>query len=89
MYIKLYDVTNYRCPPGAPFTNKYKLSSKHGSVISNMWDEITYPFPNFNSCTVEVWEFIITHCVMYVITYSRWYRHSVTRHRAYHVNVAH
>ena len=21
-----------------------------------MWDEITYPFPNFNGATVEVWE---------------------------------
>ena len=23
---------------------------------SEVWDEITYPFPNFNGCTVEVWE---------------------------------
>ena len=23
-----------------------------------MWDEITYPFPNFIGCTVEVWEWI-------------------------------
>ena len=22
---------------------------------NKMRDEITYPFPNFNSCTVEVW----------------------------------
>ena len=21
-----------------------------------MWDKITYPFLNFNGCTVEVWE---------------------------------
>ena len=21
-----------------------------------MWDEITYPFPNFNGCTIEVWD---------------------------------
>ena len=21
-----------------------------------MWDEIIYPIPNFNGCTVEVWE---------------------------------
>ena len=21
-----------------------------------LWDEITYPFPNFNGATVEVWE---------------------------------
>ena len=23
-----------------------------------VWDEITYPFPNFNGCTIEVWEWI-------------------------------
>ena len=23
-----------------------------------MWDDISYPFPNFNSATVEVWEWI-------------------------------
>ena len=22
---------------------------------SKVWDEITYPFPNFNGCTGEVW----------------------------------
>ena len=21
-----------------------------------VWDDSTYPFPNFNGCTVEVWE---------------------------------
>ena len=25
---------------------------------SKVWDEITYPFPNFNGATVEVWEWI-------------------------------
>ena len=25
---------------------------------SKVWDEITYPFPNFNGVTVEVWEWI-------------------------------
>ena len=25
---------------------------------SKVWGEITYPFPNFNGCTVEVWEWI-------------------------------
>ena len=40
-----------------------------------MWDEITYPFPNFNGCTVEVWEWInnfIPHFIMDVITYPCW-----------------
>ena len=39
---------------------------------SKMWDEITYPFPNFNGSTVEVCEWIsyfIPHIIMGVITY--------------------
>ena len=27
-------------------------------ILYNVWDEITYPFPNFNGATVEVWEWI-------------------------------
>ena len=41
-------------------------------IPSKMWDEITYPFPNFNGATVEVWERIsnfIPHFIMDVITY--------------------
>ena len=57
------------------------LKSKEQAVISawisnythhKVWDEITYPFPNFNSCTVEVWEWIsniISHIAGHVITY--------------------
>ena len=43
---------------------------------SKVWDEITYPFLNFNGCTVEVKEWIgnfILHFVMDVITYLCWY----------------
>ena len=39
---------------------------------SKVWDEITYPFPNLNSCTIEVWERISNftpHNIMDVITY--------------------
>ena len=25
-------------------------------ISSKVWDEITYPFPNFNGAAVEVWE---------------------------------
>ena len=33
------------------------------NILNNkVWDEITYPFPNFKSCTVEVWEWI-SNCV--------------------------
>ena len=37
-----------------------------------MWDENTYPFPNFNGCTVQVWEYIrnlTPHLIMDVVTY--------------------
>ena len=37
-----------------------------------VWDDITYPFPNFNGCTVEVWERIsnfIPHLTGCMITY--------------------
>ena len=38
-----------------------------------VWDEITYPFSNFNGATVEVWEWIsnsIRHLTGHIITYS-------------------
>ena len=37
-----------------------------------MLDEITYPFPNFNGCTVEVWEWMsnfMPHLIGFVSTY--------------------
>ena len=40
---------------------------------SKVWDEITYPFQNFNGCAVEFWEWIsnfIPHMIMNVITSS-------------------
>ena len=40
-----------------------------------MGDEITYPFPNFNGFSVEVWEWIknfIPHFIIDVITYPCW-----------------
>ena len=42
---------------------------------SKVWDEITYPFLNFNSATVEDKEWIsnyIPHFIMDVITYPCW-----------------
>ena len=38
----------------------------------NVWGELTYPFPNFDSATVEVWEWVnnfISHFSEHVITY--------------------
>ena len=41
-------------------------------MLSKVWGEITYPFPNFNGCTVEVWEWLsnfMPHFIKDVITY--------------------
>ena len=41
-------------------------------MLNEVWDEITYPFPNFNGCTVEVWEWInnfIPHFIMVTINF--------------------
>ena len=41
-------------------------------MAREVWDEITYVFPNFNDYTVEVWEWIsnfIPHFMMDAITY--------------------
>ena len=43
--------------------------------LYRVWDEITYPFPNFNGTTVEAWEWIsnsILHFNGHVITYPGW-----------------
>ena len=42
---------------------------------SEVWDEMTYPFPDLNGCTVEVWEMIIhfiPYFMMDVIIYPWW-----------------
>ena len=44
-------------------------------TLSKLWDEIIYPFPNFNSATVDVYEWasnFILHFLMDVITYPGW-----------------
>ena len=41
-----------------------------------VWDEITYPLPNFKGNTAEIWEWISNftpHCILDVITYPCWY----------------
>ena len=42
-------------------------------IHHEVWDNITYPFPNFNGVTVEVWEWIINfipHFTGHVIPYT-------------------
>ena len=44
-------------------------------MSSKVWDEITYPFANFNICTVEVWDWIsnfFPQFIMDVLTYPCW-----------------
>ena len=44
-------------------------------IPSKVWDEITYPFPNFDGCIGEVWKWIskfISYLVMGVITHATW-----------------
>ena len=51
------------------------LTCKSNYIYYNMCGEITYPFPCFNGCTVEVWEWIgnfIPHFNVHVITYPCW-----------------
>ena len=35
------------------------------STHYKMWDEITYPFPNFNGAIIEVWEWVINSIPLY------------------------
>ena len=34
----------------------YPPSNFVGRGYNKVWDEITYPFPNFNDATVDIWE---------------------------------
>ena len=57
------------------FGGKLLPAWKSNHMPSKMWDEIIYPFPNFNGCTVEVWGWmsnLVPHFTMDVITYPCW-----------------
>ena len=54
---------------------QYPLTWISDYIHYKVWGEITYSFPNFNGCTVEVWEWIsdfTPHFIKDVITYSCW-----------------
>ena len=61
--------------PG-PFTGLTLIIARISNYTHyNAWDEITYPSPDFNGGTVEVWEWIsnfISHFPGHVITYPCW-----------------
>ena len=57
---------------------------KSNHTPSNVWGEISYPFPNFNGATVEVWDWMsnfIPQLTAHIIAY--W---SVLRLKVTHVN---
>ena len=61
---------NYLSIPKLQVWVKLLIHSQTSSV-----GEITYPFPNFNGATVEVWEWIdnfAPYIIMDVITYPNW-----------------
>ena len=67
----LFHVIIHKCLE-SPFANTTMLIpawiNKH--IHYKLWEEMTYLFPNFNSCTVEVWESIsnfILHFVGHVL----------------------
>ena len=70
----ILDEISHQCRPSCPgLTLIPAWISKHSHY--KVWDEIIYPFPNFNRATVEVWEWIsnfIPHFIGHVITYSCW-----------------
>ena len=48
------------------------------NMSSKVWDEITHPLPNFNSATVEVWEwmsYFSSYFLVDVIIFSCWDQH--------------
>ena len=66
VYLTVYNQVSFKWRPEAPCHN----------IPSKMWDKITYPFPYFNGCTVEVWEwrsYFTLDCIVDVITYPCWY----------------
>ena len=37
------------------FSTPINLNPSMDHIHYKVWDEITYPFPNFNGATVEIW----------------------------------
>ena len=63
--VKLY--STHKTAEG-PFTNMGNCDH----MASKLWDEITYPFPNFIGCTIDIWEWksnFIPHFTMYRCNY--------------------
>ena len=45
------------------------------TLLNKVWDEITYPFSNFNDAVIQVWEWVssfIANFTGHVVTYPCW-----------------
>ena len=58
------------CGVRAPLLTWIKTnhSTDKKQILGKIWDEITYPFPNFNGCAV--WEWINNFIRHFIITYA-------------------
>ena len=59
-------------PYQGPLLLNYNPSMDKNHIHHYVWDEIPYPFPNFNGATVENWEWInnfIPYFTGHMITY--------------------
>ena len=62
--------------PGTHFTKAGVTLTSAGisnHIPSKSWDEITYPFSKFNTCSIKVWKWIsnsILFFIMYVMTFQ-------------------
>ena len=68
MIVEWYHTTRHNL---GPLTNM-DVAWITNYIHYNVWEEITYPFPNFNGYTVEAWEWIsnfILYFTGHVITY--------------------
>ena len=75
VYTWLCNVDASVCTPRAPFfLGLISIPAWISNYIHyKVWVEITYPFPNFNGWTVEVWEWISNfspHFTRHVITFT-------------------
>ena len=53
-------------PPFFKHGSTFILSSICNHMPSKVWDELTYPFPNFNGCTVEVFLEWISSFILHI-----------------------
>ena len=76
MYITKIYLDFLWLPPGAPSLTWFNIQKWISNcTYHKVCDEITYPFTNFSSAAIEVWEWIsnfIPPFTGYVITYPCW-----------------